>query len=348
MNHVNTSALRAPNINRRNFAAGALALAAAPLASRAQTPGRTYRIVVISTGRRVEEISETGHPEYQIFFRELRRLGYVEGANLAVSRWSAVGLPEAQYAEFGRAIVALAPDLIVSAGSRLIVQLKAATKTVPIVMLVATDPSAWGIVERLNRPGGNITGFAGDAGVGEAGKRLQLLTECAPAIRSVGYLGTPGGWSGPLAAALRDAADRMGLPVQPLNIDGPVNGASIRRALAGLAEPGTAGIIAASLGELVGNRHEFANAALELRLPVVSYFREEAQAGILLSYGAQFDDSYRGAAGYVDRILKGTNPAELPVQQPTRFDLTLNLKTAKALGLEIPLTILVQATEVIE
>jgi putative tryptophan/tyrosine transport system substrate-binding protein len=334
-------------MRRRAFTAGALALAAAPLAARAQQP-KGHRIAVINVGRTVEEMSETGHILFQAFFGELRRLGYAEGGNLAVSRWSGVGLAESRYRELARNIVALAPDVIVANSSRLLLAFKAETQSIPIVMMTAADPVASGLVERLARPGGNITGFASDAAPDEATKRLQLLVDCVPGLRAVAFLATPQTWDSPGAKMLRDAARQLGLTLHAALIEGAVTDQAIKQALSSIADPSHMGIITNQGGEILSQRRAIAEVASALRLPGIGFSPEDARAGLLLSYGPRQEEAYRSAAGYVDRILKGAQPGDLPVQLPTRFTFAVNLKTAKSLGLIIPEPLLVFATEVIE
>jgi putative tryptophan/tyrosine transport system substrate-binding protein len=239
--------------------------------------------------------------------------------------------------------------LIVSNSSRLVLAFRAATAKIPILMLTASDPVAWGLVERLNRPGANITGFAADAGYEETGKRLQFLSEAAPGRRAITYLGALGNWTGPGAAVVRDAAQQTNLELRHAIVEGPVTPESVTRAMASIPDPGRTGLLVANAAEFSALRREIAANALARQLAVIGYYRDEAQAGYLLSYGPQRDDGVgRRAAAYADRILKGANPGGLPVQLPTTFEFIINLKTARALGLTISERLLVFATEVIE
>jgi putative tryptophan/tyrosine transport system substrate-binding protein len=336
-------------MKRRAFTAGALALAAAPFAARAQAPGKTYRIALVATGFPVERMTETGEPRFAAFLTEMKRFGYAEGGNLALSRWSTAGLSESQFENLATQVVASRPDIIAN-GSRLVLALKDATATasIPVVFLSAADPLGWGLVGSLSRPGGNVTGFSADAAPEMTGKRLQFLRETSPGMKRVAYLATPQMTGTNTASELREAAAKVALPFDLVVVEPPIREQSIERALAQLPDRVRSGVVISAQAEFTAAREVLAAVALRLGLPTIGAVPELARSGCLMSYGQDFAGAYRRAAEYVDRILKGAKPADLPVQQPTMFEFVINLRTAKALGLSVPEHLLVFGTEIIE
>ena len=276
------------------------------------------------------------------FVARLRELGWVEGRTVAIEyRWSE-GRPE-RYAEIAAEFVRLKVDVIVSSGSA-IPSLMQATSTIPIVFAIAIDPVGAGLVASLGRPGGNVTGVSSQS-TDVAGKRLDLLHEVVPDLRHLVIMANV---ANPQAALemgeVQAAARRLGLEITPL---------AIRRAediAIGFAEiKSKAGALYVVQDVLVvANRTQIITFALSKGLPMIISARDFVQAGALLSYGPSYPALFRRAAEYVDRILRGTKPGDLPVEQPTKFDLIINLKTAKALGLAVPPTVLARADEVIE
>jgi putative tryptophan/tyrosine transport system substrate-binding protein len=242
-------------------------------------------------------------------------------------------------------LTALPPDVVVANGSAAVGPLVQATRTVPIVFAIVPDPVGAGFVDSLARPGGNATGFMlFEYGIG--GKWLELLREIAPGVTRVGVLRDPtvttgiGQWG-----AIQTAAPSFGLEVSPINLrDGP----EIERAVAAFARVSNGGLIATGSALTVVHRDLLVTLASQYKLPAIYLGRHFVAAGGLISYGPDFLDQYRRAAGYIDRILKGEKPADLPVQAPTKYELVINLKTAKALGLDVPPTLLARADEVIE
>jgi putative tryptophan/tyrosine transport system substrate-binding protein len=334
-------------MKRRTFVGVSVAAFVAPLTARSQQ-AKVHKLALVDTGRSADEMAENGHPVFRAFFSELRRLGYVEGINLAVTRWSGAAVDETRYDEFARNVVAARPDIIASNGSRLMLAFKRATTTIPIVMTTVVDPVAWGVVDRLSRPGGNITGFASDAGIEEIGKRVQFLLEAAPDLKTLAYLGTPATWNGPGGAVVREAAQGFGLPVVPRLIEGAVTADAIRQALSGIPGQPRIGMITSAAAEILVHRRLIAETAINSGVAVMAFRADDARAGILMSYASQAEDIFRRAAGYVDRILKGANPGDLPVQLPVAYEFVINQRTAKSLGLALPERLLVFATEVIE
>jgi putative tryptophan/tyrosine transport system substrate-binding protein len=244
-----------------------------------------------------------------------------------------------------RSRCALAPDVILASGTSTMGPLLRATRTVPIVFTQVTDPVGAGFVDSLARPGGNATGFTLSE-YGISGKWLELLKEIAPRVTRAAVLRDPemAAGSGQLGA-IQSVAPSFGVELSPVNVrDAP----EIERALAAFARGSNGGLIVSASGLAIVHRDLIMTLAARHRLPAVYFARYFVTGGGLISYGSDNIDPHRRAAGYVDRILKGEKPADLPVQAPTKFELVVNLKTAKALGLEVPTTLLARADEVIE
>ncbi len=334
-------------MRRRKFLACASATALAPLAAAAQQSGKGHRIAILTLTTPIADMTETGFSGYIAFFKELRRLGYVEGRNLVVERRSAVNdatlLPA-----LGRALVALKPDVIVATTNQPVDALKAATTTIPVVAL-AFDPVGSKFAVSLARPGGNITGMSLDAGVvDEVGKRLALLKQAVPTTSRVAFLAPRWLWESPLGEAWRGAAKHAGVTLVGATFDPPADEAIYRRAFAAMVRDRVDSVFVSNIGGAYQYRRLIAELAVDAKVPAISGVREYVEAGALMAYAVDFTDSYRRAAGYVDRILQGANPAELPFQQPTKYELIINLKTAKALGLAMPPSLVGIADEVIE
>jgi putative ABC transport system substrate-binding protein len=273
------------------------------------------------------------------FVRALRDLGYIEGENLVLERRSAEGNYE-RFAEIAAELTQSKIDVVVSANNLAIEQLKRATKTVPIIMAPSIDPVQAGLVESLARPGGNITGFTLDPGPGIEGLRLQLLKEAVPTARRIAYFGTKYEWE-QLGPELQGAAQGLGVSVFHMDLIPSSYATSLS------AEAGDA-ILASRNGAHFVNRHLVSEISIKRQLPGSFTWRDITEAGGLMSYSADYSDILRRAARYADRIIKGARPADLPVQQPTKYELVINLKTAKALGLSVPPTLLARADDVIE
>jgi putative tryptophan/tyrosine transport system substrate-binding protein len=336
-------------MNRREFVSSvALALLAAPLAAEAQEAGKVYRIALVHPSRPAAEMTEEGVRAYKAFFSELRRLGYVEGKNLVVERRSAEGRTERQ-PEIVAGVIRLKPDVIVAISAPLARHFKAATTTIPIVGTSA-DPVASGIVTNLARPGGNITGFSSSPGDEMLGKQLELLSEAAPNALRVAVL-TPrpqtpveARWH-PLIGSL---GERLGRTVIMALVDSPVREPEYRRVFAAMAREHVQALFVTDYPENLTNRRVILELARTNRLPAIYPYREFVDDGGLMSYGIDTGELFRQVAGYVDRILKGANPGDLPYQLATKFELVINRKTAKALGLTIPQSLLLRADQVIE
>jgi putative ABC transport system substrate-binding protein len=312
-----------------------------PIAARAQQPERVRRIGVLLP-------ATADDPEFQArvgaFLQGLALLGWTIGRNMRIDiRWATANAVDIRRhaAELG----ALAPDVILAHGASSVGPLLQATRTVPIVFPVISDPVAAGFVESLARPGGNATGFMANE-YSIAGKWLELLKQIAPGVTRAAVLRDPTQGSGTSQfAAIQAVAPSLRVEVNPANVRDP---GEIERALAVFARSSNGGLIVTSGGSAIVHRDLIIALAAQHKLPAVYFERLFVVVGGLISYGSNEVDQYRQAAAYVDRILKGEKPADLPVQAPTRYETVLNLKTAKALGLEVPATVLARADEVIE
>ena len=317
------------------------AAAAWPLAARAQQPERVRRIgVLLSTAADDPESSA----RTASFLKGLQQLGWIEGRNLRIDiRWAA-GDAEL-YRKYAAELVALAPDVILASSSPTVAALQAATRTVPIVFAHAVDPVGAGFVDSLARPGGNATGFVLFE-YGISAKWLELLKEIAPALKRVAVLrdSTTAAGMGQFGA-IQSVAPSFGMEVNPVSLRDP---GEIERGITAFAASPNGGLIitAAPLGTLY--RELIIALAARHKLPAIYSSRFFAADGGLVYYGPDLTDQYRRAAGYVDRILKGEKPANLAVQAPTKYELAINLKTARALGLTVPPSLLARADEVIE
>jgi putative ABC transport system substrate-binding protein len=278
------------------------------------------------------------------FAQGLQQLGWTIGQNLRVDyRWGS-GNAEAMR-KHAAELVSLGPDVILAHSSGALAPLLQVTRTVPIVFTVVADPVGAGYVEGLARPGGNATGFA-NFEYGIAGKWLELLKEIAPRVTRVAVLRETAIAAGPgQFGALQGAAPSLGAELRPVDVR---DAGEIERAITAFAQGSNGGLIVTGSPAAAVHRELIVSLAVQHRLPAVYNTRFYAASGGLISYGPDFVDMFRRAAGYVDRILKGEKPADLPVQAPTKYELVINLKTAKALGLEVPPTLLARADEVIE
>jgi putative tryptophan/tyrosine transport system substrate-binding protein len=328
------------NIARRDFIAALSGVAVAwPLAARAQQGERMRRVGVLFPG--------ADDPESQArdasFRQGLQQLGWTEGRNLRIDLRRGGG-NAADTRKYAAELVALAPDVILASASALEPLLQA-TRTVPIVFAIVPDPVGSGFVASLSRPGGNTTGFAMFE-YSLCGKWPELLKEIAPIVTRAAVLRNAAISSGVgQFAVIQSVAPSVGVEVSPINLS---DAAEIERDVAAFAPAANAGLIltASALSNI--NRNLIIALAARYKLPAVYEERLYVDAGGLISYGPNFVDQFRRAAGYVDRILKGEKPADLPVQAPTKYETVINLKTAKVLGLAVPQSVLARANEVIE
>src|SRR5262245_36611331 len=318
------------------------AAAAWPFAARAQQSGRMRRIGVLMT---YPADDPAGQARLLAFAQELAQSGWTDGRNVRIDvRWGGVD-PE-RIRSYAAELIALAPDVIVATGSSAVGSLLQVTRAVPIVFVQVAEPVGGGFVETLARPGGNATGFMlYEYGIGT--KWLELLKEIAPGVKRVAFLQTPGIPSGPgQFGAMQGSARSLGVEVLPIRVG---DAGELDRAITAFAHSSNGGLIVGAgtvgLGAL---RDGIIKLAARHQLPAIYSDLVFATEGGLLAYGPDRADQFRRAAGYVDRILKGEKPADLPVQAPTKYELVINLKTARALGLEVPTTVLARADEVIE
>jgi putative ABC transport system substrate-binding protein len=320
------------------FALFAIFLLVAPLAAEAQAPAKVPRIGFLSTTSRTED------PRFEAFLQGLRELGYVDGQNIAIEFRFVEGRPE-RLPALAAELVRLKVEVIVAAGPAATEAAKQATSTIPIVFAVSGDPVAVGLVASLARPGGNITGLASIAPE-VVGKQLELLKEVAPKISRMAILQNPSNPGHPVVVRQAEGAARvLGLQLHIVQARTP---SELEAAFATMRSQRVGGVLVVRDAMVFAQRRQIAALAAKSRLPAVYGFRENAEAGGLMAYGASIPLMYRRAATYVDKILKGAKPADLPVEQPTKFELVINLKTAKALGLTIPPSLLGRADEVIQ
>jgi putative ABC transport system substrate-binding protein len=313
-----------------------------PVVARAQQPERMRRVGVIAGG------VEGDDPETKVrvaaFLEVLQQLGWAEGRNLRVDyRWGEgdAGSILRHVAE----LAALALDVILASGSAVMGPLLQVTRTVPIVFVSVADPVGAGYVDGLARPGGNTTGFV-QFEYSLSGKWLELLKEIAPGMKRTAVL-RDAALTGGIGqfAVIQSVAPSLGVEVSPVNLR---DAGEIERAITAFARTPNGGLIVTGSALSVAHRRLLIGMAAQHKLPAIYFQNRFATEGGLLSYGPNITDQWRRAAGYVDRILKGEKPADLPVQAPTKYELFINLKTAKALGLNIPATVLARADEVIE
>jgi putative tryptophan/tyrosine transport system substrate-binding protein len=316
-------------------------VAAWPLTARAQQRDRMRRIGIIVPAMADDE-------EYQVrigaFMQGLQQSGWSIGQNVRIdTRWAKGTADDIR--RHATELVALAPDVILAHGSSTVRPLLQATRTVPIVFPIATDPVGAGFVESLARPGGNATGFM-TTEYGMAGKWLELLKEIAPKVTRMGILRDASQGSGTSQFAVIAAmAPSHNVEAVPVNL---LTAAETEQNIAAFASAPNGGLIVTAGGLAEVNRRLIVTLAARYKLPAVYTQHAFVAVGGLVSYGVDFVDQYRRAAAYVDRILKGEKPADMPVQAPTKYELAINLKTAKALGLTVPASVLARADEVIE
>jgi putative ABC transport system substrate-binding protein len=328
-------------MRRREFISLLGGAATWPLAARAQQAERMRRIGVLMA---LASDDPEGQARLMAFVQRLQELGWTEGRNVRIEyRWASSDAD--RYRRYAAELVALAPDVILASGGSVVGPLRHATRTVPIVFVQVSDPVGAGFVESLARPGGNATGFT-QFEYGISAKWLELLKQIAPRVTRVAVLRDPtisaglGQWG-----AIQAAAPSLGVELRPIDVRDP---GEIERGVTAFARESNGGLIVTTSGLVLRHRELIITLATRHRLSAVYPYRLFATGGGLISYGPDPIDPHRRAAGYVDRILKGEKPADLPVQAPTKYELVLNLKTAKALGIVIPPTLLALADEVIE
>jgi putative ABC transport system substrate-binding protein len=331
----------ASNIGRRKLLATLGGAAVAwPVTARAQQGTRMRRIGVFMPG--VADDPE-GQARNAAFLQRLGELGWIVGRNVRIDyRW---GVDLEHYHVIAAELIALSPDVILALGYSIVSALQKATRSVPIVFAGVTDPVGGGLVASLARPGGNTTGFV-TSEFGFAGKWLELLKEIAPRVTRVVVLRDPAVASQiALFGSIQSVAPSLGVELRPIDTRDP---SEMERAVAVFAGEPNGGLIASTGAGVMLHRERIVALAARHRLPAVYAYRSHVMSGGLMSYASDRVELIRRAAGYVDRILKGEKPADLPVQAPTKYELVINLKSAKALGIEVPATLLARADDVIE
>ncbi len=317
-----------------------------PPAAEAQPAGKVHRIGFIGYAVPVTDLAGPAPSNrlFRAFVHGLRSLGYVEGQNLALERRSAEGKIE-RVAAIVAELDHLKVELLVAASMPVLRAARQATSTIPIVMATSFDPVGAGLVTSLARPGGNVTGIA-ELATEVVGKRVALLNEAVPGVSRLAVLLGPPDPADPLFLREAEVAARtLGFELQGLRARDP---AEFESAFAAMTRERASAVFVAPVPTFFPGRALLAELAIRHRLPTSHQFREFVEAGGLMSYGANLEANFQRAATYVDKILKGAKPADLPVEQPTKFELVINLKTAKALGLTMPASVLVRADRVIE
>jgi ABC-type uncharacterized transport system substrate-binding protein len=327
-------------MRRREFLGILGGAAAWPVVSKAQQPERVRNIGMLN-------ILGSDDPEAQarraVFEQTLQQLGWMVGRDLKIEIRQ-IGADLDSTRRYAAELIALAPDVIVSIGSISVAPLQQATRTIPIVFMNVPDPVGAGFVESMAHPGGNITGFS-NFEYSMSGKWAELLKQIAPNVTRALVFRDPTSAAGiGQFAAVRSVAQSLGVELTPVNVR---DTDEIERAVAAFARSGNGGVIVTA-GGTAAHRKLIISLAARYKLPSVYPYRYYAEDGGLITYGPNSHDQVRRAAGYVDRILKGEKPADMPVQAPTKYELIVNLKTAKALGLTIPQSLLATADEVIE
>ena len=317
------------------------AAAAWPVVARAQQGERVRCVGILQNFPENDPVASVLNAT---FLKELRQSGWAVGNNIRIeTRWA--GNRSEDIRRHVAELVALTPDVILANGTSTLGPLLQVSRTIPIVFVQVTDPVGSGYVESLAKPGGNATGFS-TSEYGVSGKWLEVLKQIAPSVTRAGVVRNPAVPSGSgQFGAIQAVAPYLRMEVTPIDVRDP---AEMERTVAAFAGSPNGGLIITANGAAVVHRSLIIAMAARHKLPTVYWQRHCVEAGGLVSYGDDGTDQYRRAAGYVDRILKGEKPSDLPVQAPTKFETVINLKTAKALGLEIPPTILARADEVIE
>ena len=338
---IENETFRGCSMRRREFVTtlGGMASAAYwPSSVLAQQPSSTRRLGVLMSGKAEDNEAKNA---LAAFIRGLQQLGWIDGRNLRIDL--RLGAGDADIIRRHAAeLASLSPDLIVTYGSSAVGQLVQATRTVPILFVLAPDPVGSGFVNSLSRPGGNATGFMAFE-YSLSAKWPELLKQITPGVRRAAVLWDPAIAAGiGQFATIQSAAPSLGLELDPVNLR------NVEQGVAAFAHSGGGGLIVTASGLAVAQRDLIVAIAAQYKLPTVYSFRGFVDAGGLVSYAASSIDQFRLAAGYADRILKGEKPADLPVQAPRKYDLVINLKTAKMLDLAIPPTLLATADEVIE
>ena len=330
-------------MKRREFLFAAAMLAPAIRQATAQQSTAKKRLAVIGFSK-VEDL-RIGRDAYAtVFFEELKRLGFVEGENLVVERYQF--RPDG-VADIARQVVDSNPDVIVCYGAPMTGRLKALTSTIPIVAMTG-DPLRFGLISSLARPGGNITGVSADAGVEVWAKRLELLSIAVPKLVNVLFVSTEGGWVGAGGLAVREAAQKLGISLVRATVKSPYDEAEYRRVFSSIQRDQLDGAILSDEGEHFTKKLLLVQLIGQIRLPAIYPARDQVEAGGLMAYVSDVNSAIRRQVAQAVEVLRGANPGDIPYFQSDRFELVINLRTAKELGLEIPDGLVAGAAAVIE
>jgi putative ABC transport system substrate-binding protein len=330
-------------MKRRDFLlAGALL---APVFGHALAqPAPKRRLALIWFGK-TEEMKPGLHPAATAFFDELKRQGYVEGENLIIERWE---YHPKRLIEIAREVVDANPDVIACLGSPMAARLQATTKTIPIVAMTG-DPVRFGLISNIARPGGNLTGVSVDAGVEVWAKRLELLSSTVPKLRNVAFISSEGVWTNAGGQAVRAAADKLQISLIPAPLSSPYGEAEYRATFSSIPRDRVDGIMLSDEGQvLLPQLRLLVQLIRELRLPAIYPYRDFVEPGGLMAYASDVNANVRTQATQIGQIFKGAKPGDIPYFQAVQFELVLNLKTAKELGIEIPSGLIAAASAVVE
>jgi putative ABC transport system substrate-binding protein len=333
-------------MRRRQFITLIGGAAASPLVARAQQSAKMKRLAMASPAGEPGDMRIGGDPNYAIIFKEMQRLGYVEGVNMIVDRYSAEGRFD-RFPEIARQVVATRPDVIYAVQTELVLALMSETRTIPIVAWTS-DPIAAGIVSNLARPGGNVTGLSVEAMPEFAAKSIQLLAEAVGKLSNARVLSPPFAWQLPIYQSARDAAEKMNIPLRLEPLRDPINEAEYRQAFETMKREQVDGVMLAYDVFSYTHRELLGRLAQQYRLPAICAFTDSVEAGALMSYAFDLKAGDRRVAAQIVEILNGGKPAEMPYFQEIRWELVINLKAAKELGLEIPAGLVASADRVIE
>jgi putative tryptophan/tyrosine transport system substrate-binding protein len=332
-------------MRRREVISGLLVAATIGRAHAQQT--KKYRIAILDPATPVDVMNESTGQEYPLWaplFKELRRLGYVEGQNLVVERYSG---RENYTPDLARTVVASNPDLIFCVTNFVAHDLITMTDRIPVVG-IAADPIRYGLINNMARPGGNFTGVSPDAGYDVWGKRLELLRELVPRMSTVGILVTRAQWESFFRTGFEKLAPALRVAVVGPFLERPLTEAEVRRVFAAMSQERADALYVSETAEVFVHAPLIVELAQRCRLPAVYAYRHQAQIGGLMAYDYGLSDLGRIMADQIEQIFKGTKPGDIPIYQAEKFTLTINMKTAKALGLTVPASLLARADEVIE
>ncbi|MDN4988513.1 ABC transporter substrate-binding protein [Bradyrhizobium arachidis] len=331
-------------MRRRDFIAGCFAGSVALSGvSRAQPPGQR-RIAIVAPSRSIENLRTNSY--HRAFLDELARLGFAEGQNLVIERYSGGGDMD-RYPDLARTVVSSNPEAILTSAGPMTLALRAATQSIPIVTIIG-DPVVWGLAASLARPGGNVTGVTVDAGIELHGKRLGLLREIKPNGSRVAYLSSSSAWNQPQAAMVRDAALLSNVSLSHADLGSNLDDTAYQTAFASTDWTKVDMLLVSDEPEHLSHAKTLVDLAARGRLPACYPFHDLVVAGGLMAYYRDLPDAFRQMAGQMAQILSGQNPAEIPFRQPTAFRLSLNNRAAQRIGVTLPQTLLVSANEVIE